>query len=955
MTLTTSTIWARLCQVLPEGRIDTSSISLTVHARDAGFYEYRPRAVVRVADEEEVRGLLRAARELHLPVTFRAGGTSLSGQTVGEGIIADISTGFYGIEVLDAGARVKAEPGPTAEMVNRVLSRYGRKIGPDPASIRAARIGGIVANNSSGITTGVNQNAYNTMASVRFVLADGSAWDSAAQAEHERFARERPDLALGLAALRDETRADTDLVALIRRKFSIKCVTGYGINALIDFDDPLDILAHLLVGSEGTLGFISHVVLNTVPLDPERSSALLLFESLETMARAVAPIEDTDPNAVEFLDDASMAAMVGLDGLPELIYSHTAGSAALLVDYRRPTPEALQAAVAAALPVLRARPGLVAMSDFSTTPEEYERVWRVREGLFAIIGGARVPGTTIVLEDMAVPLDQFASMLTGLKLLFAKHGYAGLGQGVQYGHASAGNVHFMLTADFTRQREIDRYAALMEDAVALVADGLHGSLKAEHGTGRAIAPFVEREWGARAYSLMKRIKELVDPDHLLNPGVVINDDPGVFTANIKLTPPVSSSIDTCTECGFCEHVCPSRLVTMTPRGRIQASRKHVELLAAGDAAAAGALWREYRYAGINTCAADGMCATQCPVGINVGDYTAELRVERAGRLETSLATLLAHRFGEVEKVARGGLSMGALANRLHTMEAVTRAVHRLVPFSPVWSPAMGASPTPVFRAELSPEIAYFPACVTRIMGPSGARKPSVAETVLTIADRAGIKVRLAGSVAGVCCGQIWEHRGYASGQRFMANRLVERMWEWSDGGRVPVMCDVTSCTQTILRNVAGQLTGPNLERYGRMTVVDIAPWLAEGVLARLEVTTPKTSVALHPTCACVQLGVEQQIQAIGDTCAHEAVVPRNWGCCGVAGDRGFIYPELSDGAQRDEQAELAGRTFDGYYSVAGTCEIALSERSGHDFESIVYLVEEATRPTGKGAPDVSVE
>jgi D-lactate dehydrogenase len=831
-------------------------------------------------------------------------------------------------------------------MVNRMLRPYGRKIGPDPASMRAARIGGIVANNSSGMITGVRLNTYNTMESVRFVLADGSIFDTSAAGEHERFGHEQPGLAHGLAELRDEARSDAELVALINKKFSIKCVTGYGINALIDFDDPLEILAHLLVGSEGTLGFISEVVLRTVPLEPERSSALFLFDCLESMARAVVVIDGTGPRAVEFLDDASMQAVAGIAGLPGFLQTRPPGSAALLVDYQKESTAAVREAVAAALPKLEALPGLLAMSEFTTTPEEHERLWRVREDLFAIVGGARVPGTTVVLEDMAVPLEDFAKLLEGLKALFAKHGYTGAGQGVQFGHASAGNVHFMVTADFTDQAEVDRYIAFMSDAVGLVADELHGSLKAEHGTGRAIAPFVRREWGDKAYSIMRRIKELVDRDGLCNPGVLINDDPGVFARNIKLTPSVSSLVDKCTECGFCEHVCPSRLATMTPRGRIQASRKHLELLANNDVTAAAELWELYQHQGINTCAADGMCATACPVGINVADYTAELRGQRNNRLEDSLAKLLARRFAQVEKVAKGGLSLGVIANRLHGVEAVTKALHRLVPFSPVWSPAIGKSPPVVTRAEAEPEVVYFPSCVSRIMGSSNLEKPSLAETVLTLADRAGIRVRLPGSVEGVCCGQIWGHRGYAAGRRHMVNHLVENMWQWSDGGRVKVMCDVSSCTKTILSEVADELSGKNKERYGQIEVVDIVPWLLKDVLIRLEVTEPKATVALHPTCAAVELGLGKDVQAIGDACALEAVTPSYLGCCGIAGDRGFIYPELADAAQRDELAELSGRSFDGYYSLARTCEIGLSERSGHQFESLAYLVEEVTRVAG---------
>ena len=705
------------------------------------------------------------------------------------------------------------------------------------------------------------------------------------------------------------------------------------------------------MGSEGTLAFISHVVLNTVALDPERTSALLVFESLEQMAGAISPIEHTGANAIEFLDDASLHAVSHIEGLPHFVKESGPGTSALLVDYQRATNDEVRAAATAAAPVLRALRGLSAMSEFTTTPEEHARLWRLREDLFSIVGGARQAGTTIVLEDVAVPLSEFANLLKALKGLFVKHGYVGPGQGVSFGHARAGNVHFMLAADFSDQKEVDRYVAFMKDAVALVADELHGSLKAEHGTGRAMAPFVSREWGDKAYSIMKRIKALVDPDDLLNPGVLINDDPEVFSKAIKLTPPVSSLIDRCTECGFCEHVCPSRLVTMTPRGRIQASRKHVELLASGDEAAAQTLWHQYQYHGINTCAADGMCATKCPLGINVGDYTAELRTARNNWVEESLGTLLARRFAEVEAMARGALVVGAVANRIHTVEAVTKAIHRLIPYSPVWSSAIGTSPPRLSRAETRPEIVYFPACVTRIMGSSNIAKASVAETVLVVADRANIKVRLPKSVAGLCCGQIWGHRGYIGGERYMANRLIDKIWEWTDEGQVPVMCDVTSCTHTILSTLAGCLSDENTKRYEQIEVVDIVSWLAKDVLDRLEVTSPKTAVALHPTCASVQAGNDTEMQAIGDACALEAVTPLSWGCCGIAGDRGFVYPQLSDGAQRDEQAELAGRHYDGYYSVARTCEIGLSERSGQQFESIVYLVEETTRDGAKTTPD----
>lgn len=936
--------------VLPPDQVDDSDLARAVYARDGSFFEYRPRVVVRANREDDVRAVLAVARSTGTPVTFRAGGTSLSGQTVGEGIIVDVSKGFSRIEPLDGGARVRVEPGPTGGLVNAVLARHGRKIGPDPASLRAARIGGILANNSSGMTTGVRYNAYRTLDAMRLVLVDGSVYDTAA--DGDRFRREQPRLAGGLAELRDEVRADPQLSALIRRKFAIKCVVGYGINALLDFDDPLDLFAHLVIGSEGTLAFVSEATLRTLPANPHRSSVMLLFTDASTAAAAVHAVAATGADAIEMIDDRSMRTCAHLPGVPGFVARHPTGACALLLDYQRASASELDAATTAAAPTLRELDGLLAITDFSADAGEHARLWRVRNDLFGIVGGARAAGTTILLEDVAVPLERLAALVDGLGVLFDRHGYH---DSVVFGHAGAGNVHFTLTQRFDVNAEARRYLAFTDDLVTLLTDDLAGSLKAEHGTGRAMAAFVEREWGPAAYAVMRRIKELADPDGLLNPGVVMNADPGVHGRNLKASPLVWQGIDACIECGFCEHACPSRTLTLTPRQRIQASRAHAALLAAGEDAAAARLWDEYSYPGIDTCAADGLCATQCPVKIDTGLYTDHLRAERTSPVERRVATTAARRFTAAERMVAGAIAAAAVFDRLggarrHPTTAATKVLRRLVPSAPVWSPALGRSPKRVHRDEATPDVVYFPACVSRLLGSSTGGRPSVAQTVLTVADRAGIRVRLPRDAVGACCSQIWEHKGYEDGRALMANRMVERAWAWSGGGRVPVLCDVTSCTRVLLTGLTDALTPANAERHAALRFLDLAEWLAADVLGRLVVTRPKGAVALHPTCACTQLDLVGAVRAVGEACADEAFVPVRLGCCGMAGDRGLLHPELPDAALTAELGEVRDRVFDGYYSLGRTCEIALTERAGRRYESLVYLVEEATRPRDGRSP-----
>ncbi|MDQ2858001.1 MAG: FAD-binding oxidoreductase [Candidatus Eremiobacteraeota bacterium] len=941
---------AALEAAFPAQALKFDEIYRGVYGRDGSYFEYHPQAVVRVASVADVQRLLRIGAALGVPITLRAGGSSLSGQTVGTGIVADQRFFFRRSELRDDGRKVWFEPGLTVLQLNHFLKPAGKKVGPDPASSQVAMMGGVLANNSSGMQAGTKYSAYTTLASIDFVLPNGNRYDTASADDRARFARHERAIHAGLAALRDEVRGDADLNARIRRKYEIKNVSGYAINAFLDHDEPLEILARLLIGSEGTLAYIASAELFTLPVSAEQSSTLLFFHNVVDAAAAVPAVVATKAAAVEMMDIASLRSTLGRPGVPEIVASLPDGAAALLVDYHAADADELAATQARATETIRALP-LLAQLPFSTSLAERALLWTVRDGIFASVGGARKPGTTIILEDVAVPVDSLDKLILGLQQLFATYGY----DGAIFGHASVGNIHFLVTDDMSDGARVAHFGRFMNDVVALVL-AYDGSLKAEHGTGRAMAPFIETEWGAHAYGIMKRLKTLIDPANMMNPGVIINDDPNVHLAHIKGMPLLGDPVaDRCIECGFCEWVCPTRYSTLTPRQRIQAHRVRLSLERAGERGRARTIARQYAYEGRDSCIADGMCQTVCPVGISTAYITDNDRAEAAPKLVRALMAAAAKHFIVLENAARTALTVGTIVQAIFgrgAMPRVTAALAKLLPGFPQWSPHMGRAPGRPFSKPANADIVYFPSCVTRMMGSPARGKDDAMRTLLRVAKRAGIEVYLPKDSRGLCCSQIFAHQGFARAQRIMANRTVEAMYAWSDGGRLPVLCDVTSCARTLLLEMETGMWGSrprvlsdeNQKKYKLLRFIDVAEWLHDDALPRLGVTKPKRSIVLHPTCACRELGLDAKIAAIGRTCASESYVPFNAGCCGAGGDRGFRYPEGTESALRDERTEVAGRSFDGAYSFAKSCEIVLSDRISLDFESIVHLVDETTSP-----------
>ena len=921
-------------QLIPLKRRFDDALSTLAFGTDASFYRLIPKLVVRVNAEHEVVALLQLAGKHKVPVTFRAAGTSLSGQAISDSLLIVLGDGWNRRDILDNGARIRLQPGVIGAQANAVLAPLGRKIGPDPASINACKIGGIVANNASGMCCGTAQNSYKTLNAMRLVLADGQVFDSEDPTSVVAFRLSHAELLEKLAQLGRDTRANTPLAERIRHKYRMKNTTGLSLNALVDFDDPLDILTHLMVGSEGTLGFISSVTYNTVPEYPHKATTLVVFGNVEDCCRAVPLLKQQPVDAVELLDRRSMRSVENQPGLPAWVKTLSDDACALLIETRAASQSLLHEQIEQIRSVL-APFHVEQQVDFTEDATLSGQLWAIRKGTFPAVGAVRPTGTTVIIEDVTFPIPQLAEGVNRLIKLFEKHSYD---EAILFGHALEGNLHFVFTQSFDDPAQVARYAAFMGDVAQLVAVEFGGSLKAEHGTGRNMAPFVELEWGTDAYQLMWKIKRLLDPKGILNPDVVLSEDPGIHLKNLKPLPAANDIIDKCIECGFCEPVCPSNGLSLSPRQRIVIWRDIQAKKRAG--VDTRELEDAYQYQGIDTCAATGLCAQRCPVGINTGDLVRELRADKAHY--DSRADWLAAHFAAALKGTRLMLTAANTANRLLGAPRLQRWTEASKKLSggrlPSWNPAM---PQPVrwvehatpSAAAAKPRVVYLPACVSHAMGParSDSEQAPLLEKTRQLLEKAGYDVVFPAAMDSLCCGQPFASKGYPQQADRKRSEMLAAVKQASRDGLDPIYCDTSPCTLRLL-----QQQGHGLDIY------DPVRFIRSHLFDRLEFTPQSESVAVHVTCSTQHLGEGQALIDIARKCSTNVVVPEDIHCCGFAGDKGFTTPELNEHALRTLQPVVQHCT-EGV-STSRTCEIGLSSHSGVDYHSLVYLVDRVTRP-----------
>ncbi|MGO9543648.1 MAG: FAD-binding and (Fe-S)-binding domain-containing protein [Rhodomicrobium sp.] len=925
---------------IPEARIATDRLRRVSYGTDASFYRLVPEIVVTAGSEAEIVAVMAACAKAGAPVTFRAAGTSLSGQAISDSVLIVLGDGWQGSRISADGLTIALQPGVIGAEANRRLAPYGRKIGPDPASISAAMIGGIAANNASGMCCGTAQNSYRTLSSLRAILADGTVLDTGNNESRAAFAATHAPLLEGLAELSREVRAGSLLAERIRRKFAIKNTMGYSLNALIDYEDPFDILQHLLIGSEGTLAFISEITYRTVPDQRHKACALLFFETLVEACRAVTRLKPEPVAAVELMDRAALASVTGKPGMPDFLATLGPDATALLAEIQATDDAAVDAAVERVTRALLETPPSRPV-EFTKDPYLIEKYWKIRKGLFPAVGAVRPVGTTVIIEDVAVPIESLAAATADLQAALVKHGYP---EAIIFGHALDGNLHFVFAQGFAGEEAIRRYAALMDDVAEIIVNRYDGSLKAEHGTGRNMAPYIEMEWGRQATDLMWRIKRLFDPAGLLNPGVILNADRYIHLKNFKPMHAADPLVDRCTECGFCEPMCPTRGFTVTPRQRIVGAREAARLAASDSPEEQAARFeRAFLDYSIDSCAACGLCETVCPIGINTGSMSKAMRERHRSAFARGVAGFAGRHYGAALGLVRTGLRAASAFDAVtagYGLDAAGAFMRgALGDSAPLVShratPRAGTriGPKPV-RAAGKPRAIYFASCAGQMFGPgrSDGQGEPLSVTLYRLAQKAGIELVTPKGAAHLCCGQPFDSKGLSREADRKAEEAAGALVEASAGGRWPVFSDTSPCSQRL--KAAGA---------ARLPILDIAEFLHDFVLPNIE--TPeriKEPVALHLTCTTRRMGLESKLLALAQACAERVIVPPDVGCCAFAGDKGFVKPEMNAHALRHLAEAVKGCAAG--YSTSRTCEIGLTVHGGIYYRSIIHLLDQVARP-----------
>ena len=932
---------------LDKEAIYTDDLSRIAWGTDAGFYRLVPEIVIRSSSEEQISNILKTASENNIPVTFRAAGTSLSGQAVSDSVLVVAGKNWEKMSTEDDGRTVTMQPGVVGSKVNDFLAKYGRKFGPDPASLKSCMVGGVIMNNASGMSCGTWANSDRMLISARLVFADGTILDTADEASKEAFRKSHPDFLQAICDLRDKVMANEELVKRIRHKYSIKNVTGLNILPLVTYSDPFDIILHMMAGSEGTLAFLSEAKMSTLKVAPLQANAMVYFKDMAEAARAVIAMKELNVSAAEMLDKRSLASVNAgeVEGLTAVLTQTQAENQHQLADNVKAITDAL------------AKFETYGEVEFTSDPKVYNQYWAIRSGIFPTVGGMRKPGTTCLIEDVAFHVEDLAEAVTDLSELLDRHGYD---DSCIYGHALEGNFHFIINQAFDSEKEVQRYKDMINDVGELVVKKYDGSLKAEHGTGRNMAPFVEYEWGTDAYEVMKEIKRIFDPCNLLNPGVIFNDDPECCFKNFKALPVLRPAdgapeetvhaykkINKCIECGFCEVNCVSCGFTMSSRTRIVLQREIERLTATGEnPSLLKTLKKQYSYSGEQTCAGDGLCSMSCPMGINVGDLTHEIRRQSMGKSGENVGRFAAENFHQLKGGLRGILHLADFGHTIlgsKAMGAVAKGLHAAG--LPLWTPAMPKAYNAGKRLSVKTDgdnkavsgsdlkVVYFPSCINQAMGTDKASKDMkpLAEEMVELMHKAGYEVIFPKNMDHLCCGTIWESKGLPKIAENKVKELEEALWEASEHGKYPVVCDQSPCLHRMKQHIT------------KVQLYEAAEFIWKFLKDRLAFVKTDKPVALHLTCSTRIMKIDGIVRDLAMMCSESVLVPEGVGCCGFAGDKGMTHPELNAYALRKLRRQIHEAGIQVGYSNSRTCEIGLQSNSGIPYMSIVYLVNRSTQ------------
>ena len=873
------------------------------YSTDASPYRMIPKLVLIIKTKAEVVEIIKLANQHNIKLTFRAAGTSLSGQAVTDEVLVMLAANSWlNYEIINDGNQIKLEPSIIGAEANKYLKIYGRKIGPDPGSINTAKIGGIIANNSSCMCCGTAKNSYSTIESMEVVFADGSVLDTSNEQSIESFKTNNHDFIKSIEALHKQINADNDLKEFIAKKFSIKNTSGYSLNSFLDFADPIKIIERLLIGSEGTLGFVSSVTLNTVP-DYKYKALNLIYGDIKTLIELTANIKKLEPSSVELLDYLSLKSVVNKKELgPYLIPLDDENIAAIMIELSEDSESNLAEKLSQIESCINSF-NIIHQVGFRHNQAEIDTLWKTRNGVLPTIAGNRTQGTSVLIEDVAVNILDLPNLVKDLKILFSKYNY---NDAAIFGHVLAGNIHFVLTPNLADKAQVILYDEFMHKLADLVAVKYHGSLKAEHGSGRNISPFAIVEWGQKCWDIMWQIKNLFDPKNILNPDVKITHDNTLHIKNLKELRSVDTEIDKCMECGFCEPVCPSRNLSLTPRQRNTVARKITSLTGEEKQK-----WQQdFDYYGVETCTTTSLCKTRCPVDIDTGAFI--LKQKKPYNKAVSHAKEI---FIAKQKVKGGNLA-GSIICKSNLM-GITKAIHSKFKSIPIYLDTMPKAQS--VRFENSPntnsnKVLLIPACPNKIFAGTSKYEKYPSQLIL---EKLGFDVEYPNNLNNQCCGQMYHSKGNSTQGKIILEQLAS-----IDFSKYKyIVTDNSSCS--------------NFAESKGIDIVDINKLILENI-DLLAMKQEYGQIALHIDCSTRKQNIDQKyIDAIGK-CCEEVVMPELIYCCGFAGDKGFTTPQLNASSLENLYPQIKDCEIG--VSFNRSCQIGLSHHGKLKYISFVELL-----------------
>lgn len=939
-------IHKELSKIIGKDALLTDDLSLIAHGIDAGCYKRTPKLIIKSSDEKQIIETLKILHKHKTPVTFRAAGTSLSGQAISDSVLLQAKGDNWNkVEILEDGKFVKTQPGITGTRLNQLLKPFKVKFGPDPASINSALIGGIIANNASGMSCGTHANSYATIKSAKIIFNDGTLLDTANNESIESLLRNKSQLILKIKELRDRVNSNLELSEKIIEKYKIKNTTGYGLNSFTDFTNPIDIILHLMVGSEGTLGFISEATFKTIPELPYRASAMIYFKSLKDACDAVPFLKEAKVSAIELMDREALRSVENQTGIPDYIKLFGKSTTALLIDLEAENEDALQVLIDSSQQALE-RFTLERDFEITKNPKQIAEYWQIRKGVFPSVGGMRKPGTNVIIEDIAVSMKYLTAAVLDLRKMLDDLNYK---DAVIYGHALAGNLHFIFSQNFDNPNELKNYENLISTLTKLIVDKYNGSLKAEHGTGMNMAPFVEYEWGSELYKVMKEVKVAFDPNNVLNPDVIITNDSELHLKNFKQLPPIDETVDKCIECGFCEINCVSAEYTISARQRIVVQRELNRLKQTGeDPVKYKNISKSFNFQGDDSCAGDGLCSISCPLSIDTGVFIKKIRNEnnKNNKSAQKWALRIANNFDTTQNIVKTGLGTVSIMQKVLGNKVLggMASAARFASFNkiPEWNKYMPQAvklehKEPTISKDNELKVVYFPSCINQSMGPAKGdvdQKPLI-EVTTEVLERAGYHVIFPDKMNTLCCGTPWESKGFIDIANQKSSELEDALLQISENGKYPVLFDTSPCLYRMKKVIDS-----NLKLY------EPVEFIHDLLLDKLDINKIDKKVAIHVTCSSTKMDLQEKFEKVTQACVSEVVFPKEVGCCGFAGDKGFSQPKLNNWGLRKLKPQVHG--CDAGYSNSRTCEIGLSKNSGIDYKSVMYLVDEASKSTTLG-------